>query len=74
MYESLRVFEALRGSKRLRKSDVEATQAADADPSVGLEEFFGFRHERVIIEAVEESYRDCLRPLGAVEIPNLLRF
>ena len=33
----------------------------DVDPSVGLQEFFGFRHERVIVEAVEESYRDCLR-------------
>ncbi|CAE7739615.1 unnamed protein product [Symbiodinium pilosum] len=35
---------------------------ADADqPSLGLQEFFGLRHERVIVETVEESYRDCLR-------------
>lgn len=38
-----------------------STKQEDADPSVGLQEFFGFRHERVIVEAVEESYRDCLR-------------
>ena len=38
-----------------------STKQQDADPSVGLQEFFGFRHERVIVEAVEESYRDCLR-------------
>ncbi|CAE7557415.1 unnamed protein product [Symbiodinium natans] len=35
---------------------------ADAEqPSLGLEEFFGLRHERIIVETVEESYRDCLR-------------
>ena len=39
-------------------------QAAEADPSGGLEEFYGFRHERVMLEAVEESYRDCLRQGG----------
>eukprot|EP00933_Yihiella_yeosuensis_P008447 TRINITY_DN11388_c1_g3_i1.p1 TRINITY_DN11388_c1_g3~~TRINITY_DN11388_c1_g3_i1.p1 ORF type:complete len:826 (-),score=173.28 TRINITY_DN11388_c1_g3_i1:196-2640(-) len=33
----------------------------DDQPSVGLREFFGLRHERVILEAVEEAQRDCLR-------------
>lgn len=40
---------------------VSTTKQEDADPSAGLSDFFGFRHERVIVEAVEESYRDCLR-------------
>lgn len=39
----------------------QAITKQDADPSVGLQEFFGFRHERIIVEVVEESYRDCLR-------------
>eukprot|EP00440_Ansanella_granifera_P036265 gb/GFBE01039353.1/.p1 GENE.gb/GFBE01039353.1/~~gb/GFBE01039353.1/.p1 ORF type:complete len:829 (+),score=181.64 gb/GFBE01039353.1/:1-2487(+) len=30
-------------------------------PSLGLHEFFGLRHERVILETVEEAQRDCLR-------------
>ena len=42
---------------------VATTKQEDADPSAGLSDFFGFRHERVIVEAVEESYRDCLRCL-----------
>jgi len=42
---------------------VSTTKQEDADPSAGLSDFFGFRHERVIVEAVEESYRDCLRCL-----------
>lgn len=36
------------------------TETADK-PSLGLSEFFGLRHERVILEAVEEAQRDCLR-------------
>jgi len=39
-----------------------ALPRADAEqPSLGLQEFFSLRHERVIVETVEESYRDCLR-------------
>ncbi|CAE8651189.1 unnamed protein product [Polarella glacialis] len=33
----------------------------DDHPSLGLKEFFALRHERVILETVEEAQRDCLR-------------
>ncbi|CAJ1407566.1 unnamed protein product [Effrenium voratum] len=39
-----------------------AKPSTDVDqPSLSLQEFFSSRHERVIVETVEESYRDCLR-------------
>eukprot|EP00931_Biecheleriopsis_adriatica_P006585 TRINITY_DN107970_c0_g1_i1.p1 TRINITY_DN107970_c0_g1~~TRINITY_DN107970_c0_g1_i1.p1 ORF type:complete len:866 (-),score=183.12 TRINITY_DN107970_c0_g1_i1:87-2564(-) len=41
---------------------VPAARSESGDqPSLGLQEFFGLRHERIILETVEEAQRDCLR-------------
>jgi len=35
--------------------------AADGLPTLGVREFFGLRHERVVLGAMEEAHRDCMR-------------
>jgi len=32
-------------------------------PNIGIQEFFALRHERVLLGAVEEAHRDCMRSL-----------
>eukprot|EP00927_Polykrikos_kofoidii_P044448 TRINITY_DN38409_c0_g2_i1.p1 TRINITY_DN38409_c0_g2~~TRINITY_DN38409_c0_g2_i1.p1 ORF type:complete len:874 (+),score=178.54 TRINITY_DN38409_c0_g2_i1:85-2622(+) len=36
---------------------------SEDDPSLGVREFFALRHERVVLGAVEEAQRDCMRSL-----------
>lgn len=34
-----------------------------ANINLGVREFFGFRHEKVLLNAVEEAHRDCMRSI-----------